>query len=815
MLNRNKIGFFLILFIFVLNCVAHAQWTNRYPKVKGYGMHVYLEGYELPLLSNGPIDPAAAPDGKKLVLSSRGWLWLFNLKTGEAQRITKGAAIDTRPCWSNNGKFIVFVRDDGSDTSIMLLDTISLDETVLVNTPAIELDPVFSPDDNAVYYSSAEAGDLDIWRIELATGEKTRMTSYPGLELKTSVFPDGKRLLFIHKSRDAEDQISLLDIETGTQKVLVARGIASQMRPVLSPDGQNVVVGLPSPNNWQLCLFDVANPELMIQLTRDCKQAIHPSWSPDKQTIFYVEADNEQKFILKKVDKSGGASTVIPVRNWDWEEATGRLIVKTYLKDEEGFIPARLCIIDKNGHPVVPDSGQTRFDSQNGLNYFYSPGIAEVTIPEGKVKILATHGLITPAVIASSEVTANQQATSEIELRPLWRPQENGWYSGDHHFHLNYGGPYSLRPEDLLPILKGEGLDVATPQVANLRNRLKDLEWWGWRCLEKLPIILFAQEIRPHFLGHIGLVGTHSLFWPWGWGPGFPVYSKDDRPNSEALQHARREGGINSYVHPVFFREPFESPGIDYFPLALIADGVNGDVDSLEIACLWTDELGTSKLWYQFLNLGIPIAPIAGTDAFPNFYRCMTVGTTRVYVRLEGPFNWMNYLTALRKGLSFVTTGPMLDFYADGKRPGEIVVEGGKTVNWNLNLYSATAVEKVEILVNGNVLWSETGLEDPGKRTYSGEIEIPEGGWIAARAFGGKTGWPVMDSYPFAHSAPVWIAEIGSTSQADEKASARELLNALNEKEKSLKSGYEGVAIPKLLEQFQKARKVLEARIQE
>jgi TolB protein len=193
----------------------------------------------------------------------------------------------------------------------------------------------------------------------------------------------------------------------------------------------------------------------------------------------------------------------------------------------------------------------------------------------------------------------------------------------------------------------------------------------------------------------------------------------------------------------------------------------------------------------------------------------MTVGTTRVYVRLDGPFNWINYLTGLRKGLSFVTTGPFLDFHADGKGPGEIVVEGGKTVSWNLDLYSPTAVEKVEILVNGDVVWSETGLTEPGKRIYSGEIEIPDGGWIAARAVGGKTEWPVMDSYPFAHTAPLWIAEIGSTSQADAKASARELLNALNEKEKSLKAGYKGVAIPMLLEQFQKARDVLEAWIQE
>ncbi|MXX73609.1 MAG: hypothetical protein F4205_13905 [Gemmatimonadetes bacterium] len=43
---------------------ASGQWTNRYPRVQGYGHHVYLEGYELPVLTSGPIDPAPSPDGQ-------------------------------------------------------------------------------------------------------------------------------------------------------------------------------------------------------------------------------------------------------------------------------------------------------------------------------------------------------------------------------------------------------------------------------------------------------------------------------------------------------------------------------------------------------------------------------------------------------------------------------------------------------------------------------------------------------------------------------------------------------------------------------
>lgn len=44
-----------------------AQWTHRYPKVEGYNHHVYLEGYELPVLNPGPSDPALPPtDGLSL-----------------------------------------------------------------------------------------------------------------------------------------------------------------------------------------------------------------------------------------------------------------------------------------------------------------------------------------------------------------------------------------------------------------------------------------------------------------------------------------------------------------------------------------------------------------------------------------------------------------------------------------------------------------------------------------------------------------------------------------------------------------------------
>ena len=55
------------------------------------------------------------------------------------------------------------------------------------------------------------------------------------------------------------------------------------------------------------------------------------------------------------------------------------------------------------------------------------------------------------------------------------------------------------------------------------------------------------------------------------------------------------------------------------------------------------------------------------------------------------------------------------------------------------------------------------GLEEAGHRSFSGRIDVPAGGWIAARVHGGAARWPVQDSYPFAHTAPVWFGAVGST----------------------------------------------------
>jgi TolB protein len=572
-------------------------------------------------------------------------------------------------------------------------------------------------------------------------------------------------------------------------------------------DGKTATLGPPVAVSSALIDARTGRPEPLRPLT--------PTFTADGNSVLFAAPDRGHRFHLYQAPVDGRPAHELAPPRWE-EPPRATVIIRTLRAGAPSPVPARLHVEAGDGHPLLPSTGIVRMDSQSGLTYLYSDGTLTLQVPPGVVRVVAARGLSAPSIGTEVTLQPGETRTVNLTLTPLWDAAAAGYVAGDHHFHLNYGGPYAVGVAELQQILRAEDMDVATPMVANLHNRLQDLLLWPTAAPGSPPapprpagepLIEFAHEVRSHFLGHLGVVGVPSPFWPWYWGPGYPVYGRDDRPNSDVLQDTRRRGGVGSYVHPVAVRDPFAqtasaAPGAA-IPLMLIADAVLGDLDALEVACLWSDELGTSAVWQRLLNLGLPIALSAGTDAMVNVHRNMAVGSTRIYVRHSGPLTLPSYLAALRAGHSFVTNGPFLELTVEGKRPGEALATAvPREVEFAVELAAAMPVTRLEILVNGEVAFrspvSTPVLAAAGRTTVHGRVAIPAGGWLSARAVGEKMAWPGMDSYPFALTSPVWIGRIGSTHPPAQRAAAAELLVALASAESRLRAAFTPAEAPRL-----------------
>ena len=773
-----------------------AQWIHRYPKVESFAHQLYLEQEHLPILSSGPVDPAASPDGTTIAFAHQGWIWLLDLRSGVARRLTNARAVDARPRWSPDSKRIAFVRDSGSDTSIVIvgLDGADLSE---INTPAIELDPEFTKDGKFLIYTSARAGRLDLWRRNLDKGIDEALTLGARVARSARALRDGS--IFYQEAVGPGQALRLRNADGTTGPILFQQGWMAHLNPEAHPVERAIVYGVGDGNTVRLAVMDVDKPAFPRWLTPAGGKALFPSWSADGSKIYYVVADAKQQFGLMVVGAAGGTPRQVPIAKWDYGTPTGELVIATRSAARHGALaqtPARLSIERADGHPIANPAGSTFVDNQNGPVYFYSDGRATLQLPVGNYRIVATHGPFSLPQTHKVQVKAGKTVAASLDIAQIWDARRAGFASADHHVHLNGSGVNELELQDLLLPMQGEDLDFAAPMAWNQHNRFIDAHRIGRKAEAKDGTSAWlTQEVRSDYHGHIGMIGATTAFEPWFFGPTTPIYGNRDLHNGLVNPFAKAQGALATYVHPVGDdSDPFADLAANELPYELVVDGVLSDGMGLELVCQWTSPLGTAQAWYRFLNIGRSMPATSGTDRMANFYRIPAIGTARAYVPAANARDgYSSAIEQVRSGKGFVTTGPALLFEVDGKEPGGVVSQGSH--NWSVNLISVRPVDRVEIIVNGQIVQTLKGFAGKGRTRYTGKVDLPQGGWVAARAIGGKTAWPIMSYAHFAHTQPVWINRIASTEPMAARAAAKDLLKALTYSESKFTESY-GTAIP-------------------
>lgn len=151
------------------------------------------------------------------------------------------------------------------------------------------------------------------------------------------------------------------------------------------------------------------------------------------------------------------------------------------------------------------------------------------------------------------------------------------------------------------------------------------------------------------------------------------------------------------------------------------------------------------------------------------------MGSARTYVKTAGPLTYQSWIEGIRKGRTFATNYPLLEFTVNGKEAGEtLALTAGKVkLSVKAHAVSLEPYEQLEIIHNGKVIRSVKPSGDHFDAAFDESIEVDRGGWIAARAYGrkmlpyGATWWQMP---VFAHSSPVYLDMPGRRARAAESA---------------------------------------------
>ncbi|WP_250884069.1 CehA/McbA family metallohydrolase [Glaciecola sp. XM2] len=799
--------------IFALSTPAYAQWVNQYPKLDDFGHQIYLEQHELPIHAYGITDPAPSPDGKRIAISSKGWIWLVDIDTGVANRLTSGSAQDSRPRWSRDGQQLAFVRDFGDDTAVVLKHLSSGSEMV-INSPAIDLDPEFSHDGSVLYYTSGKSGSLELYQRNIADGNEQQITRLPQVVRNARRVANGKGVVYLHGNREHR-VLRHRDFISGEDKIINAQTLTYHFTSDMHPSLDLLVYSAPIDNDYHLYTMNLSDLGVKKRLTYHTNYAMTPAFSADGNSIYFVDIGENRQFELKHIATVGGEISTVNITRWDYGVATGQM--RLSVSNNEGLpSTARVSIVSADGHPVTNPAGASFFDAQTARSYFYADKTITLNLPVGDYALLATQGPMAEVFSANVTVKSGETAYVDITNDLVFNSQRYGYQSADFHVHLNGDGHQRANHDDALVQMRGEDLNYLVPMSWNRWERLIDSDIVGKHTQHDAQHVVQGQEVRSHFHGHIGLLNVTEPHHPWFFGHLFPILGDPNVSNAGVFAYANKVGAFATYVHPVGDDgDPFADENLTSIPLELVSDGVLEAKMGLEIVCAWTSPIANAQLWYRLLNIGRPVSAMSGTDTWIDFHRVPTVGTGRAYVRpLETPDMKDSVLAGAIAGRSFVTTGPSLLFSVGNAKPGDTIDAGKQT--FSLDISSTVDLDVVEIIVNGEVVETFSGVAAGKTTNFSGSLTLPEGGWIAARTMTSELkqdSWPTMHARPFAHSSPIWINEIGSIEQTARKAAAQDLIRAINASQQRAKDAYKEQDMPKLYERFEQARQRLQGML--
>ena len=417
-----------------------------------------------------------------------------------------------------------------------------------------------------------------------------------------------------------------------------------------------------------------------------------------------------------------------------WHRSERPKTLEVTASDESHFI-----LLEGRGTFDLPAAENYRLEVYRG--FFYKPVVEEFSLEAEKTR----------------RITA--------KLEPIAPGRQEQWLAADDHIHLMRGKEDDnvflrwLQAEDLAV---GNFLELQRQQHAALQYA------YGREGEARLPrySVRSGHESRSAFYGHTIFLGPEKMIRPLSIGSEL-ANSPEAYPFPTILfGEGRRLGAVTGFAHLLNYRD-------DIPHATLLINLARNTIDFVEV--FQFGELALDK-WYQLLNAGFRVVGMAGSDfPVPLYFpyprskgrpgpwprQIPLLGPERALVKAPaGDSAYEAWAEGVRQGAVVLSNGPLLEFSANGNSSGAVLEwsEGTYTVEGTATAVFYRPIEKVEIVVNGEVVATKAG--DGGSTEISLRYSVPidASSWIAARA---KAASKPEEPEIWAHANPVYLLREG------------------------------------------------------
>lgn len=409
-------------------------------------------------------------------------------------------------------------------------------------------------------------------------------------------------------------------------------------------------------------------------------------------------------------------------------------------------------VTDLAGHGlrarVLAFNPETR---DSAVAYTEADGRFVCEVPDGRLTVRASHG----PEWTIAEVQAQAGDTLSLTLQRVVDMPGRGYHGADLHMHSTYSDGQQS-PAEVALMCQAEGLHIAA--LSDHDSVAQHPDWLATQSPGFLP--LRAQEVTTA-LGHFLSIGCAE------------AVSNDTSHGLADINRIFREihaqGGLAIVAHPNVPGMGYRSPEIrDYDALEIL----NGSVPPYGGIC---DFVQGRKAWHSALSQGYRVPVVGNSDnhdglawlarrllrepdrvaeidkdlaplvklvdietvIVPWGWKGLHHGTYRTYLKLDGEApTAASVMAAVKAGRGFITNGPLVLATLDGADPGaEITLGERQALEFRVELFANRPLERLEILVNGQVAQSIAG---PAPQVAV-PIALKQGDWVVAEAYGP---WP-------------------------------------------------------------------------